>query len=76
MTTLEKLALLVDMIPAEKQAAFQASLGEMLQDYTEPDAVALSSESEAELDERLSNPSPSYATDEEMASIWGKPLPS
>lgn len=64
------------MIPEDKRAAFQNSLGELIQEFIDPDAIKLSAEQEAEIDRRLAETEPRYATAEEMASVWGKPFPS
>ena len=76
MTTLEKLAILVGNIPAEKQSAFQAELGLVVQNYLKHDDILLSPEQEEEDIRRHADPNPQYATQAETDSIWGKPLPS
>jgi hypothetical protein len=76
MTTLEKLALLVENIPADKQSAFQAELCLIAQNYLGQDDILLSPELEEEDKHRHADPNPQYVTQLEINSIWGKPLPS
>ncbi len=76
MTTLEKLAVLVESIPADKQTAFQAELGLVVQNYLNEDDFVLSPEQEKEDKRRHADPNPKYATQVEVNHIWGKPLPS
>ena len=76
MTTLEKLAILVESIPADKQTAFQAELGLIVQNYLDEDDYLLSAEQEEEDKRRHADRNPQYATQAEISSIWGKPLPS
>lgn len=76
MTTLEKLALLVENIPAAKREAFQSELGEMAQDYIGESGGGLSAEQEAEDKRRFADPNPTYASQNEIDAIWGKALPS
>ena len=76
MTTLEKLAMLVESIPADKQIAFQTELGLVVQNYLNDDDFMLSSEQEEEDKRRHADPNPKYATQAQINSIWGKPLPS
>ncbi len=76
MTTLEKLAVLVESIPADKQTAFQAELGLVVQNYLSEDDFVLSPEQEEEDKRRHADPNPKYATQAEVNHIWGKPLPS
>ena len=76
MTTLEKLAILVESIPIDKQTAFQAELGLVVQNYLGDDDFVLSSEQEEEDKRRHADPNPQYATQAQINSIWGKPLPS
>lgn len=76
MTTLEKLALLVENIPVDKQSAFQAELVLIAQNYLRHDDILLSPELEEEDELRHADPNPQYSTQAEINSIWGKPLPS
>ncbi|MBL4854410.1 MAG: hypothetical protein JKY25_09250 [Robiginitomaculum sp.] len=76
MTTLEKLAVLVESIPADKQTAFQAELGLVVQNYLNEDDFVLSPEQEIEDKRRHADTNPKYATQAEVNHIWGKPLPS
>jgi len=73
MTTLEKLALLVDNIPADRQADFQNALAKTMKQFT--DNIELSPEQEAEISRRLADPNPRYATQAEMTALFGKPFP-
>jgi len=74
MTTIEKLALLVDNVPKDRQADFQAALSKVMQMFTTD--IELSPEQEAEIERRLADLSPRYATEAEMTAIFGKPFPA
>lgn len=59
-------------LPAEQLGSLEANLAELMESYS--DKYALTDEEISEIDRRMANPDPQFASQEEIVAIFGKPF--
>ena len=72
MTILEKFLSFVKELPSDQLGSLEAGLAELMESYSGD--YALSKEEIAEIDRRMADPDPQYASQEEIIAIFGKPF--
>lgn len=72
MTVLEKFVSFVKRLPAEQLGSLEANLADLMASYSEE--FALTDEEISEIDKRIADPNPQFASQEEIVAIFGKPF--
>ena len=73
MTIIDKFARFVDSLPEESAKSVEQLLQQVMQSYS--GEVDYTSSQLAELDMRVADPKPQYASQESISEIFGKPFP-
>lgn len=66
---------MINSLPENQRAAFEADVGTLLQKYLDADDYHLSPEQEKIDLARFEESSPNYVSQDKINSIWGKDLP-